>query len=250
MFEVGGKGGTGALEGLVSEAEMLREAIVAGEGGNGDTDEFKNYLRAIGIDPSSVHRGQYDGGPCLTTILLARWKVKSKRLIRLMTDQMEAIADETGLAMGEVERILNDFNIDPFMDYMEENVVAIVELANMTVGDLSQIFLPDFDASPAKRNERLETQTAQLGTILDVIEAGGTPNTSLVEDYIATNVDVNRNAGMDGATASLAAIQSFGLSLSHYAPEQAEAVMRAMGLNRDGVVMEDMLTRMFTDLGV
>ena len=248
MFEVGGKGGTGALEGLVSEAEMLREAIVAGEGGNGDTDEFKNYLRAIGIDPSSVHRDNMMED-LLNDNTLGQMESKIEEANTLMTDQMEAIADETGLAMGEVERILNDFNIDPFMDYMEENVVAIVELANMTVGDLSQIFLPDFDASPAKRNERLETQTAQLGTILDVIEAGGTPNTSLVEDYIATNVDVNRNAGMDGATASLAAIQSFGLSLSHYAPEQAEAVMRAMGLNRDGVVMEDMLTRMFTDLG-
>ena len=252
-FEVGS--GSAATSLLAGQADLLDKAITAAvdeETGitkmEGDTREFRDYLRSIGVDPESVHRDDLFE-ELFNENTLADMDSRIQEANTLMTDQMQAIADETGLAMGEVERILNDFNIDPFMDYMEENVVAIVELANMTVGDLSQIFLPDFDASPAKRNERLETQTAQLGTILDVIEAGGTPNTSLVEDYIATNVDVNRNAGMDGATASLAAIQSFGLSLSHYAPEQAEAVMRAMGLNRDGVVMEDMLTRMFTDLG-
>jgi len=252
-FEVGS--GAAATSLLAGQADLLDKAITAAvdeETGitkmEGDTREFRDYLRSIGVDPESVHRDDLFE-ELFNDNALADMDSQIQKANTLMTDQMQSIADETGLAMDEVERILNDFNIDPFVDYMEDNVAAIVNLANMTVGDLSQIFLPDFDASPAKRDERLETQTAQLGTILDVIEAGGTPNTSLVEDYIATNVDVNRNAGMDGATASLAAIQSFGLSLSHYAPEQAEAVMRAMGLNRDGVVMEDLLTRMFTDLG-
>tara|TARA_R110000803_G_scaffold37598_11_gene81083 strand:- start:2571 stop:6341 length:3771 start_codon:yes stop_codon:yes gene_type:complete len=254
-FKVGS--GSAATNLLAGQADLLDKAMNAAideETGNqtseGDTREFRDYLKSIGVDPESVHRDNMLE-QLLNDNALADYDSKIEQANALFTGQMDSIAEQTGLSMDEVERVLNDFNIDPFMDYMEDNVAAIINLRNMTIGDLSQVFVPDFSTSAQGVDEMLLTQQGQLGTILSQIEVDGVPQIDSVEDYIGTNTQVNMAAGMSGAQASLAAIQSFGLSLQSngLGEEAVIGIMQNLGLNKNGSVMTDLLTRMFTEFG-
>jgi hypothetical protein len=252
-FQVGS--GTDSLNALVSERDMLmraREAAGFNEDGsvkdNGNTREFSEYLMSIGVDPNSVHRNNMfeqlmDEGT------LQEMDSRIEAADMLMTDQMERIASITGMTMDEVARTLNNFNIDPFMDYMEENVAAIIEYGNRTVADLNQTFLPDFFSSEKQRNEMIETNKAQLGGIVAGIQSGDY-TTDQVMDFLSTNTQINMANGMSGSQASLAAIQSFGLSLTeNLGADQARTVLSSLGLTRNGSVMGDLVERIMGDLG-
>ena len=230
---------------LSQEASALRTAL---QSGDGDTDEFKSYLASIGVDPDSVHRDNMFE-QILEDGTLDEMEDRLEAADRLMTDQMERLAETTGMTMDEVARTLNNFNIDPFMDYMEDNVAAIIEYGNRTVADLNQTFLPDFFSSEKQRNEMIETNKAQLGGIVAGIQSGEY-TTDQVMDFLSTNTQINMANGMTGSQASMAAIQSFGLSLiENLGEDQARTVLTSLGLTRNGSVMGDLVERIMGDLG-
>ena len=249
-------GSGSALTGMLSgQADLLTKAMDAAtdeETGNlkieGDTRQFRDYLKSIGIDPESVNRDQLFE-KLLNADTLDDMNSKLDDANKLVVDQMEAIADKTGLSMDEVERALYNFNIDPFLDYMEDSVAAMINLANTEVGDLSQVFLPNFFSSKQAENEIAVTQNAQLTGMMDSFGTTGEISIDQMEDFLSTSTQRHMMLGMDGTQASFAAIQALQGSLVKYlGVDAATSLMGTAGLNRGGSVMQELIAKVFDDL--
>jgi len=254
-FEVGS--GSAATNLLAGQAELLAKAMDAAideETGNrkmeGDTREFRDYLKSIGVDPESVHRDEMFTD-LFNDNTLDDMDSQIQKANTLMTDQMESIAEQTGLSMNEVERVLNDFNIDPFVDYMEDSVAAIINLRNQTVADLTQTFLPDFFSSQQQQNELLKTNQAQFTGIVKGYGATGEVTTDQAMDFLSTSTQLHIAEGMTPMQASVAAIQSLETSLrKNLGAGSSSTIFADLGLNRDGSVTQELIGRISSALGL
>jgi len=253
-FEVGS--GSAATSLLAGQADLLDKAITAAvdeETGltkmEGDTREFRDYLRSIGVDPESVHRDEMFA-QLLDDNTLFELETKIQEANTLMTDQMQSIADQTGLTMEEVERTLNDFNIDPFVDYMEDSVARIINFQNQTVADLTQSFMPDFFQSQAKRDELLVSNNAQMDAIVGTARSGGDISTDQAMDYLSTSSQLHIANGMNPTQASMAAIQAFTNALVLNLGEGAAGQIKNLELNRLGETSQELTQRIYNASGM
>jgi hypothetical protein len=215
----------------------------------GDTREFRDYLRSIGVDPESVHR-DHMFKELFNENTLFEMETKIQEANTLMTDQMQSIADQTGLTMEEVERTLNDFNIDPFVDYMEDSVARIINFQNQTVADLTQSFMPDFFQSQAKRDELLVSNNAQMDAIVGTARSGGDISTDQAMDYLSTSSQLHIANGMNPTQASMAAIQAFTNALVLNLGEGAAGQIKNLELNRLGETSQELTQRIYNASGM
>jgi hypothetical protein len=252
-FEVGS--GSAAFNTLANQQELLMKAreVAIDDKGNyvneGDTKEFQDFVRSLGIDPNSIHLDEFFK-EIMSDNTLVNMEDRLLEAERLYTDQMQSIANQTGLSMEEVERVINDFNIDPFMDYMEDNVAAVINFANRTVADLNQVFLPNFFTSQQQKNELLATNQAQLNDIVSGYGATGTVTTEQAMDFLSTQTQINMANGMTPTQASLTAIQAFGFNMrENLGSGAAVGILESLGLDRNGSVMQALLGDIVTELG-
>lgn len=248
--------GSAATSLLAGQADLLDKAMKAAideETGltnmEGDTREFRDYLRSVGVDPESVHRDDLFE-ELFNDNTLFEIETKIQEANTLMTDQMQSIADQTGLTMEEVERTLNDFNIDPFVDYMEDSVAGIINLRNQTVADLTQSFMPDFFQSQAKRDELLVSNNAQMEAIVGTARSGGDISTDQAMDYLSSSSQLHIAEGMNPTQASIAAIQAFSTALELNLGGDARGQIRNLGLNRMGETSQELTQRIYNASGM
>lgn len=246
------------LEGMGAEAftqgqnilDMYNSALEAAidpDTGNftadGDTREFRDFLRAVGIDPDSVHRDE-----AMKLLLDENYRSALERqlenAIDFMDDQINNIADALGMGAEEIAASLEALGIDAFTDFNETAAAGLITLLNSPFMDRSRLLLPDFSTSTAGRRELLESADAIYNTLVSETRAGEF-NTGTISDFVDRFAAAEIASGMDADVAGLS-------GLKEIRERVAKGELPASVLEEFGILDQEMaiLNRIEQDYGL
>ncbi len=171
---------------------------------DGDTREFNTFLQMLGIDPTSVHRddlikklveGDFD-----QDIMDALEEASD-----FMIEQVNNMASALQMSQEQIMAGLEILGIDPMTDYSERGVAAMLALFDSPQMDRSRLFLPDFSTSEAGVQNRFDSASAVLNTLIG--ETGeGVFDASTVSDFVDRFAAAEIASGMNADIAGLSGL--------------------------------------------
>ena len=172
---------------------------------NGDTREFRDFLKAIGVDPNSVDRDD-----TFKALLEGKFGETELKLLadasQFATAQVNNLADALNMAPAVIEDFLASFNIDVMSDYNEAMVAGLIQLSNLPDIDRSSLVLPDFSTSEAGINNRFASASAILNTLIGETSEG-TFDDATISDFVDRFATAEVASGMDADIAGLSGLK-------------------------------------------
>ena len=173
--------------------------------GDGDTRAFRDFLRAVGVDPNAVHRDEAmkllleeDYGSALESQL--------QDAVDFMEDQINNIADALGMGAEEIAASLEALGIDAFTNFNDTAAAGLIALLNSPFMDRSSLVLPDFSTSTAGKRELLESANAAYNTLISETTAGEF-NTGTISDFVDRFAAAEIANGMAADVAGLSGLK-------------------------------------------
>ena len=202
--------GSEAFLAAQNQADLFRSAIEAQidpETGaytrDGDTREFRDFLRSIGVDPDSVHRDNMMES-FMSGDYLGQLESQLDRAVRAAEMKINDLAEVLSMGTEQIEESLNVLGIDVFGSFNEGAAAGLVALLNSPVIDRTGLILPDFSTSSAGRAERLLSAQTAMDTL---IAAGSDATTADVSDFIDRFAAAEIAAGGSADIAGLSGLQ-------------------------------------------
>jgi hypothetical protein len=203
--------GSAAFNNKTATTELFLAAQEAGrddEGKqtfNGDTKEFRDFLKAIGVDPNSVDRDD-----TFKALLEGKFGETELKLLadasQFATAQVNNLADALNMAPAVIEDFLASFNIDVMTDYNEAMVAGLIQLSMLPDIDRSSLVLPDFSTSEAGIENRFASASAILNTLIGETSEG-TFDDATISDFVDRFAAAEVASGMNADIAGLSGLK-------------------------------------------
>ncbi len=171
----------------------------------GDTRQFRDFLRAAGVDPNSVHRDEMfkllaEGG------YGDQLERQLEGAVDFMDRQINNIAKALGMGAETVMQSLEALGIDPMSDFNDTAASGLVALLNSPVIDRSRLVLPDFSTSQAGVANRFDSASDMLNTLIGETNEGIFDDAT-VSDFVDRFAAAEIAGGMSADVAGLSGLK-------------------------------------------
>ena len=171
----------------------------------GDTRQFNEFLMAMGIDPTTVHRDELFKKLANGTFA----QDMEQGLINaldFMESQVDNIARALGMGAETIMQALQALGIDPMSDFNDTAAAGLITLLNSPVIDRSRLVLPDFSTSQAGVANRFNSASDILNTLIGETNAGVFDDAT-ISDFVSRFAAAEIASGMSADVAGLSGLQ-------------------------------------------
>ena len=206
---------------------------------NGDTREFRDFMKMLGYDPETHNRDKL-----FESLFEGNYQEKQEKVLtdatEHLTGKLTLIADSLDITTDAVREFATSLGIDLFGNFNEGITAGLMSLAMSPdiLASRSNPYLPDFSSSPAAVDELLASAHASLNVLGTEMENGVYDPATIqgfVDDFAGATV---KSGDLNPYLAGISSIQEL------YEHFDADELNKNFGLDK---ILKDMFTEIGED---